>query len=369
MVLKEITSLEEAKNLVLGATILGTGGGGDPKEGLQMLEEVLSKGKTIKLASLDEIPSNQIIVSAYHVGSIAPGLKTRKPVRIGDPVRKAIEEIEGITGRKVGAIVASEIGGGNTPVALKIASELDIPAIDGDLLGRAAPELHQCTVHIFGYPMYPAAIVTETGNIVLVKEYADIDDYESIARYISVLGGRYCSVVDTPLSIEKARNAVVPGTITLSINLGRIVNEAKKRGEDPVVKAVEALGGWIIFEGIVKEYNWRNEGGFLKGEAVIDGTGRYVGHNLRTWIMNEHIMVWRDNNPIVMPPDLMSLLTPQGDPVTNTELKEGMKVIAIAAKAPEVWRTEKGLEYFGPKHFGFDYEYVPVEKLVEENRL
>ncbi len=119
----------------------------------------------------------------------------------------------------------------------------------------------------------------------------------------------------------------------------------------------------------MKEYNWRNEGGFLKGEAVIDGTGRYVGHNLRTWIMNEHIMVWRDNNPIVMPPDLMSLLTPQGDPVTNTELKEGMKVIAIAAKAPEVWRTEKGLEYFGPKHFGFDYEYVPVEKLVEENRL
>jgi hypothetical protein len=50
--------------------------------------------------------------------------------------------------------------------------------------------------------------------------------------------------------------------------------------------------------------------------------------------------------------------------VTNDALKQGLEVSVLAAKAPDVWRTPKGLEFFGPKHFGFDHEYVPVEELA-----
>jgi len=31
-------------------------------------------------------------------------------------------------------------------------------------------------------------------------------------------------------------------------------------------------------------------------------------------------------------------------------------------KAADHWRTEKGLRIYNPKRFGFDIEYVPVEK-------
>ena len=75
-------------------------------------------------------------------------------------------------------------------------------------------------------------------------------------------------------------------------------------------------------------------------------------------------MAWRDGKPIVMPPDMIMFLREDGEPITNTELKEGDQVIVVAARAPEVWRCEKGLELFGPRHFGFDYDYVPVEELV-----
>lgn len=363
--MREIKSIDQARKLVLGATILGTGGGGNPKEGLAMLEEVLNSGKTIKLINLDELPKDSVIVVPYFVGSIAPGLKTRKPIKIQDPIKRAFEEMEKYLGKKIGAVVASELGGENTPVALSIAAKLGVPAIDGDLLGRAAPELHQCTVHIHGIPMYPATIVTETGDVVIVKEYADIDDYESIARYMSVLGGKFSAVVDTPLTLNEAEKAVVKGTVTLSIKLGEEVMKARAEGKDPVDTVAETLGGWRIFEGIVEKYEWRNEGGFLKGEAVISGTGKWSGRKLKSWIMNEHIMVWLDNEPIVMPPDLLMLLRDDGEPITNTELKEGMKVHAVAAKAPEMWRTPEGLKYFGPRHFGFDYDYVPVEELVK----
>jgi DUF917 family protein len=361
----EINNIEQAKALVLGATILGTGGGGSPSSGLTMLNNVLKKGKTIKIAEIDEISKNGFIVVPYHVGSIAPGIKIKKPIKIEDPIRQAFKEMERLLGGKIVAIVASEIGGANTPVALSIAAELGIPAIDGDLLGRAAPELHQCTVNIFGIPMYPSVIVSESGNIVVVREYSDIDDYEAIARYLSVLSGNYVSVVDTPMSYDTARKAIIRNTISTSLRLGEEVFKARNEKRDPVDAVVKVLKGWKIFEGIVEKYNWRDEGGFLKGEAIIRGTGKFSGKTLRSWIKNEHIMVWINDKPAVMPPDLFALLRDDGEPITNTDLKEGMKVNGVAAKAPDVWRTPEGLRYFGPRHFGFDYDYIPVEELVE----
>ncbi|MEM0247384.1 MAG: DUF917 domain-containing protein, partial [Desulfurococcaceae archaeon] len=193
-----ITSIDDAEKLVLGATILGTGGGGDPREGLSMLKGVLEEGKKIDVITLEELPENSLIVVPYYVGSIAPGLKPKKGIKIADAIGRAFETMEKELDTRIGAVIASELGGANTPVALSIAARLGIPAIDGDLLGRAAPELHQCTVHIFNIPMYPSVVVSETGNVVVVKEYADIDDYEAIARYLSVLSGKFVAVVDTP---------------------------------------------------------------------------------------------------------------------------------------------------------------------------
>jgi DUF917 family protein len=45
-------------------------------------------------------------------------------------------------------------------------------------------------------------------------------------------------------------------------------------------------------------------------------------------------------------------------------LKKGLKVSIIGVKSPDVWRTERGIELLGPKHFGFKYKYVPIELLA-----
>ena len=361
-----ITTREEAEDLVLGATILGTGGGGDPGEGLRMMEEALRIAGGVRVVDLEELPGDAVAVSAYYVGTVAPTARTRTRVVIRDPVGEAFSEMERLLGRRIGGLVATEIGGGNTPVVFEIAAKTGLPVVDGDLLGRAAPELHQCTVHIHGYTMYPSVIVTETGNVVVVRRYSDIDDYESLARFVSVLAGRHAAVVDTPLDREALERVLVRGTITLSLRLGRAVREARRRGENPVATIARVLGGWVVFKGIVESYKWRDEGGFLVGETSVRGVDRWSGRRLRTWIKNEHIIAWVDESPAVMPPDLITFVRPSGEPVLNSELREGDEVYAIAAPAPSIWRTEKGLELFGPKHFGFNYDYVPVEELVEK---
>lgn len=359
-----ITKREEAEDLVLGATIMGTGGGGDPREGLRLMEEALRARGRIDVVGLEELPRDSVVVVPYFVGTIAPTARARKPVRIAEPIKRAFDEMRRYLGREIGGVVASELGGLNTPVALYISALLGLPVVDGDLLGRAAPELHQSTVHVFGIPMYPSVLVTSTGNIVVVKEYSDIDDYEAIARHLSVLDGRAVAVVDTPLTIEQAEKAVVRGTISLCMRLGRAVRSARASGRDPVDTIAETLGGWRVFRGVVERYTWRDEGGFLVGETLVRGTERWRGRALRTWIKNEHIMAWIDGSPVVMPPDLIVFVLDDGTPVTNTELREGMRVDVIAAKAPSVWRSQRGLELFGPRHFGLDYDYVPVEELV-----
>ncbi len=359
-----ISNLKEARDFVRGATILGTGGGGDPKEGLTLLEDVLSKGKSINLINLEEVDRDSVLVVPYYVGTIAPGAKTKKPIRIREPIKTAFQEMERILGRKISGVVACELGGFNASIALYMSAYMGLPAADGDLLGRAAPELHQCTVHVFGIPMYPSVIISETGNRVVVYEYSDIDDYESIARYLSVLSGKFVAVVDTPLKVEDAEKALIKGSMSLCLKLGKAVREARERGADPVSEILRILNAWKIFEGVVQSYEYRDEKGFLRGEAVVKGVEKWEGKRLKTWIMNEHLMAWIDGKVVVMPPDLIMFVNDEGEGITNSELSVGMKVNVIAAKAPEVWRTENGLKFFGPRRFGFDYDYIPVEELV-----
>jgi len=362
-----ISTVKDAENLVKGATFLGTGGGGDPNTGLIILKNIVTSGNIIKIIDVNELPSNKIIVVPYNVGSIAPIKNIKNSIKIKNPLETAIKEMEDLIGLKIGAVLSSEIGGSNTPAALSMTYSLNIPAIDGDLVGRAAPELHQCTCHIFDIKMSPSVIATEKGNIIIIKEYANIDNYESIARYISIIEGDFASVVDTPMNIDNAKKAIIPNTVSLSLKIGEIINSMNYNKSEKIEKLLNLINGWKIFEGKVEKYTWKNDGGFLKGDIFVKGKNEYKGKTLRSWIMNEHIMVFLNEKPIVMCPDSFALTDTNLNPITNTNLEEGMDVIGFAFKSPEVWRSDKGLRYFGPKHFGFNFDYIPVEDLVEKN--
>jgi DUF917 family protein len=355
---------DDVENLVVGATILGTGGGGNPQTGRTTLESDLAAGRNLRVIALDEIDDDALVVSPYYVGSVAPGAMEPKAKVIQDPFKAGFEFLERYFKLKIAGTVASELGGGNTPAALHVAAQLDIPLVDGDLLGRAGPELHQSTAHLFGASMAPSVVVSESGNVVFIERYASIDDYEAIARYASVIANGHAAVIDTPLTKPAASKVVIKGTISKSIAVGKAVREAQRKGGDAIEAAKRAINGWLIFKGKVEKYDWRDEKGFLLAEATLGGIDRWAGKRLRSWIKNEHIFAWIDEKPAVMPPDMIIFLDSSGYGVTNTVLERGLEVSVLAAKAPDVWRTPKGLELFGARHFGFDYTYVPVEELV-----
>ncbi|KFN93194.1 uncharacterized DUF917 family protein [Tetragenococcus muriaticus PMC-11-5] len=55
-------------------------------------------------------------------------------------------------------------------------------------------------------------------------------------------------------------------------------------------------------------------------------------------------------------------------PVTTESLKYGKRVRVLSLPSASQWRTNIGIETVGPRYFGYEYEYTPVEDLVKKER-
>jgi hypothetical protein len=167
--------------------------------------------------------------------------------------------------------------------------------------------------------------------------------------------------VDTPVNGSVAKKVLIKDSVSKCIKVGRTVKEANAAGQDPIPELVKCLNGVLLFRGIVKKYTWEDRGGFLYGEATYEGTDEWKGQELKIWIKNENIIAWKDGEVVATAPDPIYVVNEKGYAITNTELKEGMKAVVIGAKAPNVWVTKKGTELFGPRHFGFKFDYTPIK--------
>ncbi len=357
-----ILSEKDIEHLVIGAAILGTGGGGNPSEGLNLLRRSLDQGRRLMIVDFEEVSDDDLIVCPYFCGSIAPSEKKHKRRVFEEPAAVAFERMEKLLGKKAFATIAVELGGLNTAIPLHIASLMDLPLVDGDYVGRSAPELTHSTANIHGVTLLPCVAVSENGNIILIERCADLKDYERIARSLAVVSGGSVAIVDTPIHGSIAKKVAIRGSISKCIMVGKTVHDANKTGKDPISELVECLNGVLLFKGLVKRYIHEDREGFLYGKATYEGVEKWKRHQLKTWIKNENIIAWRDDEVIATSPDLICIVDEDGRAITNAELEEGTKAAVIGVNAPEVWTTPKGIELFGPKHFGFNFNYKPIRK-------
>jgi len=367
----KILDKETIEYLVIGATILGTGGGGDPEEGLKTLMNDLEKGRKIILAKASELDPESIVACAYHCGSIpAPSEGRKKKAERGmlrpeEYIMLGLEVMERRLNRRVSSIIPTEIGGGNTPAALHLASMLGVPALDADQVGRSAPELSQSSYVVNGVNATPSVIMDPFGDVVVVEKYVDIARYEAIARGLAVAAGGSVFVIDSPVKIKQAAKVSIEGTVSRAIELGKVVKEAARWKRDPVEEVVRFLSGFKLFNGSIASFSLEVKAGFLIGEVSLEGLGEWRGHEFKIWVKNENIIGWRDGRVAVTAPDFICLVDEKGHGITNSNLKVGTKASVIGVKAPDIWRTPRGIKLFGPKHFGFEFDYMPIEKLLE----
>lgn len=345
--------------------------------GMRILRKALADGVSLGWVDADDIPDDVWSVNPCGTGSVAPvSEETLKEIEAmglvdamgDDALIEAVKELENYLGRSFGCVVAFEPGAGNTPDALVVGGRLGIPVVDGDYAGRAVPEDIQATTHLYGKHIWPFTAVDRWGNITIVKNCANPRMGERLGKHLALAAFGDASTAITPIPAREMKDVLVHGTLTKCLSIGQAMREARTTGGDPIDAALKVTGGWGLFEGIVTGKDWEDRDGYMFGTTHVRGTGDYEGQTLDVWFKNENHISWLNGEPWICSPDLVSLVYKEsGEGTTNAGIKEGDQVVAVGIKGLEAFRTEFGLnECTGPRYFGFDIDYRPIEELVAE---
>jgi DUF917 family protein len=375
----KLRNRQDCNDFIRGCLFMGTGGGGGVEWGAEMLIAALDEGLSIEWVDLSEIPDNTWTCTPYGMGSIAAQSPERQAQidhlglvdKLGyRAMEAAVVELSKYAGVEIGAIVPGELGAGNTPAPLITGVRLGIPVVDGDYSGRAIPEEMQGTPYLYNKDSFPLASVDRWGNVIILKQACNPHMLERIGKMMAVAAFGMCNIASTLLIGSEMKEIIVPGTLTKCLNLGRAIRQAREQGHDPIQAAIEHTGGWLLFEGEVTSKDWEDRDGYMFGTTHIKGKGDYAGHNLDVWFKNENHVSWLDGEPYVCSPDLVAIVAQEtGEGFTNAIIDTGHRVAVVGVKGLESFRTERGLIAAGPRHFGFDIDYVPIEKLVVETNL
>jgi DUF917 family protein len=146
------------------------------------------------------------------------------------------------------------------------------------------------------------------------------------------------------------------------------VREARERHEDPFDALLGYLAetpyqhGRVIFEGKVVDVFRRTTEGFVRGQATIESTnGR---GRLEITFQNENLIATEDGAVRGIVPDLICVLEADtAEPITTEGVRYGQRVKVMVVSTPGIMRTPAALDVFGPRGFGLDHDFVPIEEL------
>lgn len=351
----------DIESLAIGAAILGTGGGGSPYIAkLRCLRE-LRGGKEVPLVSLDELDDNALIVA---VGGVGAPIVSIEKLEEGKEGLRALRAIERFCGRKVDALIAGEIGGGNALEPILTAAAAGIGIVDGDGMGRAFPEMQMTTFSIYGHRSTPSALADERGNVVLFENTESEVWFERLARSAVVTMGGTALVAQAPMRGEYVKRTAVPGTVTQSIALGNLVLEANREHASaiPLICAREA--GIHLMTAKIVDLKRHLRGGFSVGEVALEGIDGHGGTKANVVFQNEYLTFKRGGTVEVCVPDLIALLDADtGHAITTDVLRYGQRVAILAMPCHPLLRTARALEVIGPRAFGLDdVEFRPLNR-------
>jgi len=363
MTVKQLKNIElnDMKNIALGGAFLGTGGGGDPYIGRLMAEEAIASKGPVRVLDVQELDDDALIIPVAMMG--APTVMLEKLPR-GDEAIAAVEALQNYLGKKATAIFCIEAGGLNSTIPIAVAAATMLPIIDGDGMGRAFPELQMVSMTMAGVAACPMVMADEKGNSIVLNAVDNLST-EKFARIITVEMGGAGLIALYPMTGAEAKKSILRGSMSLINSIGEIIHSEQAANRNPAIRLAHDLNGICLFEGRVLDVDRRTEGGFARGSCTIDGLGPDIGSQITLDFQNEFLIAkTADGKPKAITPDLICLLDLEsGQPITTEQIRYGFRVIVFGLPCNPQWRSEHGLELVGPKYFGYELEYQPIEKL------
>jgi len=307
------------------------------------------------------------------------------------------------------AIMGLEIGGANglEPLLIGSSHAYDRPIIDADWMGsstkppremdadrfsgRAYPTYWQTTiaVHESGQ-LTPCAIASGDGKTIIMTKSPDDEIVDRALRASCSEMGSRVGMAARPTTSQRLRDYGVLNTLSLAWRIGRSVARAQQESTVHTVaeQIIDAVGGQktakVLFRGKIVAVERRLFKGHSYGEITIKQTQQdeeesrhetpavAEGGVVKIPFKNENIYAKHIGDDgteryLATVPDLISVLdTQSGLALGVPEFRYGLMVTVLGLTCSPRWTdTKKGLEYGGPRAFGYDIEYEPLGVYVE----
>lgn len=355
----KLITIDSLDDIALGAAVLGTGGGGDPYIGKLLARSAMLDAPPVPLLDPSELADDDLVIPTAMMG--APTVMVEK-IPAGSEVINAINALSDFLGRKPVATMPMEAGGVNSMIPFSVAAQLGLPVVDADGMGRAFPELQMVTATIAQIAATPMAIADDKGNTAILQTISN-QWTETFARSLTVDMGASALIALFPMSGKQVKDAMIPGTMSLILEIGRAIRESHEAHTDPITAVCEVTRGYAIWEGKVGDVARKTVGGFARGSARIEGTEAYSGRTLEIAFQNEFLIARDGDQVLVTTPDLITVLDAEtGEPITTEGLRYGFRVVVLGIPSDHRWRSSHGLSLVGPRYFGYDIPFHPVEE-------
>lgn len=358
--------LEEIEDIALGAALLGAGGGGDPYIGKLVAIGAVKECGPVTLLDPEEVPDDALVVPIAMMG--APTILGEKAVG-GNEYETLYRMVSQFYGKEIYAFMPIEAGGVNSMLPIAASARLGIPMVDADGMGRAFPELQMVTFTIGGVKATPMALTDEKGNCAIFETITN-KWTEELARSVTMSCGGSVSVSLFCVDGATLKKYAVKNIVTRSQRLGEAIRKIKSVTDcTPEEYFFRYTEGFKLFKGKIADVRRETRGAFNFGRVVIEGIGEYKGSRASVEFQNENLLAEVDGTIVATTPDLICLVdTETFVPVTTDALKYGKRVFVAGLKCFEMWRSEAGLELVGPRYFGCDTDYIPLEERVAGGR-
>ena len=374
--------------ITIGCYILGTGGGGSPYSTMLRVRGILRAGGTIRVVSPDNLKDEDLVGSGGGAGSPTVGIEKLSADEMMDAQNSLYDLFKGGCATHV---IPLEIGGSNglQGLVLGASSNMNVPCVDGDWMGRAYPTKWQTTPVVFGereIVFAPVCVADGNGNTVYMPTATSDLKVEQVIRSALSQMGSSVGTADAPVTGEETRRWAVEHTISLSWRIGREVARARKENRiDSVAESIiDAVGGpetgRVLFKGKIVGVERKLRMGHVYGEVIIEGTEAQFSGRVKIPFKNENIVAIRmhsgeesktgeerNEDVLAIVPDLISVIDAQnGEAIGTPEYRYGLLVLVIGITASERWTSPKGIEIGGPSAFGLNHlEYKPLGKFVK----
>jgi hypothetical protein len=311
--------------LAIGGLVLGGGGGGGMAHGIENAMLSLADGHQPEVIAVEDLPEGATVLTISAVG--APS-STEQYVVAEDYV-KIIELLEKNYDLKVDALITNEMGGGSSFNAFIPAALKGIPMVDASCNGRAHPlgtmgamGLAETT----GYVTQQSAVGgnPETNKNVEIVTQGSVNATSTLVRQAAVEAGGLVVVARNPVSKEFILENAAAGTLSQSFEVGaaHIAGETPK---EKVENVANYLGGTIICQGKVEDFDLKMAGGLDEGKFTIQDQDEYT-----LYIWNEYMALDKNGERQNTFPDLlMSFDQETGLPITTAELQEGQEIFVL----------------------------------------